>query len=105
MRTSPPAPAAVFGQPDQVKGVRRNMARVMADAFPAAALSGRLAKDKRPPFKASADVRTFLAANPAFDFARHPAYSLLDKSSPFALTGVADRQLPGGHERRSACSS
>ena len=32
MRTSPPAPAAVFGQPDQVKGVRRNMARVMADA-------------------------------------------------------------------------
>jgi pyruvate dehydrogenase E2 component (dihydrolipoamide acetyltransferase) len=32
MRTSPPTPAAVFGQPDQVKGVRRNMARVMADA-------------------------------------------------------------------------
>ena len=32
MRTSPPAPAVVFGQPDQVKGVRRNMARVMADA-------------------------------------------------------------------------
>ena len=32
MRTSPPAPSAAFGQPDQVKGVRRNMARVMADA-------------------------------------------------------------------------
>jgi 2-oxoisovalerate dehydrogenase E2 component (dihydrolipoyl transacylase) len=32
MRTSPPAQAAVFGQPDQLKGVRRNMARVMADA-------------------------------------------------------------------------
>jgi pyruvate dehydrogenase E2 component (dihydrolipoamide acetyltransferase) len=32
MRTSPPAQAAVFGQPDQVRGVRRNMARVMADA-------------------------------------------------------------------------
>jgi len=32
MRTSPPASAAVFGQPEQVKGVRRNMARVMADA-------------------------------------------------------------------------
>jgi len=32
MRTSPPAQAAVYGQPDQLKGVRRNMARVMADA-------------------------------------------------------------------------
>jgi 2-oxoisovalerate dehydrogenase E2 component (dihydrolipoyl transacylase) len=32
MRTSPPSPAAVYGQPDQLKGVRRNMARVMADA-------------------------------------------------------------------------
>jgi pyruvate dehydrogenase E2 component (dihydrolipoamide acetyltransferase) len=32
MRTSPPAQSAAFGQPDQVKGVRRNMARVMADA-------------------------------------------------------------------------
>jgi pyruvate dehydrogenase E2 component (dihydrolipoamide acetyltransferase) len=32
MRTSPPQSNAVFGQPDQVKGVRRNMARVMADA-------------------------------------------------------------------------
>ena len=32
MRTSPPKHDAVFGQPDQVKGVRRNMARVMADA-------------------------------------------------------------------------
>jgi 2-oxoisovalerate dehydrogenase E2 component (dihydrolipoyl transacylase) len=32
MRTSPPAQQAVFGQPDQLKGVRRNMARVMADA-------------------------------------------------------------------------
>ena len=32
MRTSPPAQAATFGQPDQLKGVRRNMARVMADA-------------------------------------------------------------------------
>ena len=32
MRTSPPAPQAVYGQPDQLKGVRRNMARVMADA-------------------------------------------------------------------------
>ncbi len=32
MRTSPPSQTVVFGQPDQVKGVRRNMARVMADA-------------------------------------------------------------------------
>jgi pyruvate dehydrogenase E2 component (dihydrolipoamide acetyltransferase) len=32
MRTSPPKAEAVFGQPDQLKGVRRNMARVMADA-------------------------------------------------------------------------
>jgi 2-oxoisovalerate dehydrogenase E2 component (dihydrolipoyl transacylase) len=32
MRTSPPAQSMVYGQPDQVKGVRRNMARVMADA-------------------------------------------------------------------------
>jgi 2-oxoisovalerate dehydrogenase E2 component (dihydrolipoyl transacylase) len=32
MRTSPPKQDAVFGQPDQLKGVRRNMARVMADA-------------------------------------------------------------------------
>ena len=32
MRTSPPTQAAVYGQPDQLKGVRRNMARVMADA-------------------------------------------------------------------------
>ena len=32
MRTSPPAQTAVYGQPDQLKGVRRNMARVMADA-------------------------------------------------------------------------
>jgi pyruvate dehydrogenase E2 component (dihydrolipoamide acetyltransferase) len=32
MRTSPPTPSGAFGQPDQVKGVRRNMARVMADA-------------------------------------------------------------------------
>ncbi len=32
MRTSPPKSEAVFGQPDQLKGVRRNMARVMADA-------------------------------------------------------------------------
>ena len=32
MRTSPPAAPIAFGQPDQVKGVRRNMARVMADA-------------------------------------------------------------------------
>ena len=32
MRTSPPRSEVVFGQPDQVKGVRRNMARVMADA-------------------------------------------------------------------------
>jgi 2-oxoisovalerate dehydrogenase E2 component (dihydrolipoyl transacylase) len=32
MRTSPPSQAAVYGQPDQLKGVRRNMARVMADA-------------------------------------------------------------------------
>jgi pyruvate dehydrogenase E2 component (dihydrolipoamide acetyltransferase) len=32
MRTSPPAQTANFGQPDQLKGVRRNMARVMADA-------------------------------------------------------------------------
>ena len=32
MRTSPPAQSAAFGQPEQVKGVRRNMARVMADA-------------------------------------------------------------------------
>ena len=31
MRTSPPG-AVAFGQPEQVKGVRRNMARVMADA-------------------------------------------------------------------------
>ena len=32
MRTSPPTAPITFGQPDQVKGVRRNMARVMADA-------------------------------------------------------------------------
>ena len=32
MRTSPPSSTTAFGQPDQVKGVRRNMARVMADA-------------------------------------------------------------------------
>jgi len=32
MRTSPPGTAEAFGQPNQVKGVRRNMARVMADA-------------------------------------------------------------------------
>lgn len=32
MRTSPPKAELTFGQPDQLKGVRRNMARVMADA-------------------------------------------------------------------------
>ena len=32
MRTSPPTQATAYGQPDQLKGVRRNMARVMADA-------------------------------------------------------------------------
>ncbi|NII11866.1 dihydrolipoamide acetyltransferase family protein [Oleiagrimonas sp. C23AA] len=32
MRTRPPASDAVLGQPEQLKGVRRNMARVMADA-------------------------------------------------------------------------
>ncbi|HEY2396257.1 MAG TPA: 2-oxo acid dehydrogenase subunit E2 [Rudaea sp.] len=32
MRTSPPSTGAAFGQPEQIKGVRRNMARVMADA-------------------------------------------------------------------------
>jgi 2-oxoisovalerate dehydrogenase E2 component (dihydrolipoyl transacylase) len=32
MRTSPPTQASVYGQPEQLKGVRRNMARVMADA-------------------------------------------------------------------------
>ena len=32
MRTSPPSAQPVYGQPDQLKGVRRNMARVMADA-------------------------------------------------------------------------
>ena len=32
MRTSPPKSETVYGQPDQLKGVRRNMARVMADA-------------------------------------------------------------------------
>ena len=32
MRTLPPTQAVVYGQPDQLKGVRRNMARVMADA-------------------------------------------------------------------------
>jgi len=32
MRTAPPGAAPVFGQPEQLKGVRRNMARVMADA-------------------------------------------------------------------------
>jgi pyruvate dehydrogenase E2 component (dihydrolipoamide acetyltransferase) len=32
MRTSPPTQAIAYGQPDQVRGVRRNMARVMADA-------------------------------------------------------------------------
>jgi 2-oxoisovalerate dehydrogenase E2 component (dihydrolipoyl transacylase) len=32
MRTSPPSANVVYGQPDQLKGVRRNMARVMADA-------------------------------------------------------------------------
>ena len=32
MRTAPPSQSTASGQPDQVKGVRRNMARVMADA-------------------------------------------------------------------------
>jgi pyruvate dehydrogenase E2 component (dihydrolipoamide acetyltransferase) len=32
MRTAPPSAQAVLGQPEQLKGVRRNMARVMADA-------------------------------------------------------------------------
>lgn len=32
MRTAPPAAPAALGQPEQIKGVRRNMARVMADA-------------------------------------------------------------------------
>jgi pyruvate dehydrogenase E2 component (dihydrolipoamide acetyltransferase) len=32
MRTMPPSQQVVYGQPDQLKGVRRNMARVMADA-------------------------------------------------------------------------
>ena len=32
MRTAPPAAAPVLGQPEQLKGVRRNMARVMAEA-------------------------------------------------------------------------
>lgn len=32
MRTRPPAAEQVLGQPEQLKGVRRNMARVMADA-------------------------------------------------------------------------
>ncbi|MDR3389335.1 MAG: dihydrolipoamide acetyltransferase family protein [Rudaea sp.] len=32
MRTSPPTQATTYGQPEQLKGVRRNMARVMADA-------------------------------------------------------------------------
>ena len=32
MRTSPPKGETTYGQPDQLKGVRRNMARVMADA-------------------------------------------------------------------------
>jgi 2-oxoisovalerate dehydrogenase E2 component (dihydrolipoyl transacylase) len=32
MRTAPPGAPAVLGQPEQLKGVRRNMARVMADA-------------------------------------------------------------------------
>ena len=32
MRTAPPSAQHVYGQPDQLKGVRRNMARVMAEA-------------------------------------------------------------------------
>lgn len=32
MRTAPPSSATPLGQPEQLKGVRRNMARVMADA-------------------------------------------------------------------------
>lgn len=32
MRTAPPSAPATLGQPEQLKGVRRNMARVMADA-------------------------------------------------------------------------
>ena len=32
MRTAPPGAPAALGQPEQLKGVRRNMARVMADA-------------------------------------------------------------------------
>ena len=32
MRTAPPSAQTVYGQPDQIQGVRRNMARVMADA-------------------------------------------------------------------------
>ena len=32
VRTSPPAPQAVLGQPEQLKGMRRTMARVMAES-------------------------------------------------------------------------
>jgi receptor-binding and translocation channel-forming TcA subunit of Tc toxin/ABC toxin-like protein/neuraminidase-like protein len=67
------------------------LARVLADAFPTTAFSGRIARDRRPPFKAPGDVRAFLDANPDFDFARHPVYTLLDKSSPFTLTGVTNQ--------------
>ena len=86
-------PQVIPGEGDaaRIANYAKTLARVMADAFPTAALSGRLAKDKRPPLKASSDVRAFLDANPDFDFARHPVYSVLDKSSPFKLTGVTNQ--------------
>ena len=68
----------------------------VADAFPAAALSGRLARQASA-VRASADV-THSSTQSDFDFARHPAYSLLDTSSPFADRRHGSEELPGGHE-------
>ncbi|HMF98002.1 MAG TPA: neuraminidase-like domain-containing protein, partial [Vicinamibacterales bacterium] len=87
-------PPVISGDGDAVRvaNYAKTLARVMADAFPTTAFSGRLAKDNQPPFKAPTDVRTFIDANPTFDFAKHPVYSLLDKSSPFTLTGVTNQK-------------
>ncbi|MEP7304387.1 MAG: hypothetical protein ABJA98_02605 [Acidobacteriota bacterium] len=76
------------GDSARIGNYAKTLARVLADAFPTAALAGRLAKDTQPPFKAPGDVGTFLNNNPTFDFAQHPVYSLVAKDSPFKLAGV-----------------
>jgi pyruvate dehydrogenase E2 component (dihydrolipoamide acetyltransferase) len=54
MRTSPPSQNIAYGQPEQLKGVRRNMARVMADAH-AKVVPTTLADD--------ADIQAWLPGN------------------------------------------